>query len=84
MIGNRKRWQLPIKAKNAGEELYIHSKAKFHYFTDENKSLCGNHNQLWYVFETYPDERDWKTFDDSVYCSRCLRILKRNEGSGDE
>ena len=84
MIGNRKRWQLPVRSSSLNNHDWIHPNAKFHYFTDENKSLCGKHNQVWYVFETYPDERDWKTFDDSVYCSRCLKILKRNEGSDDE
>lgn len=84
MIGNRKQWQLPVKGEKGGNGLYIHPKAKFHYFTDENTSLCGNQKQLWYLFETYPDERDWKSFDKSDYCSRCLKILERNEGSGDE
>lgn len=85
MIGNRQHWQLPVKSSNiTGHDGCIHYKAKFHYFTNENESLCGKYYQVWYAFETYPTEKDWKDFDDSYYCSSCLKMLKKFEGCEDE
>lgn len=82
MIGNRKRWQFPVKNSKLNNQKWIHCNAKFHYFTDKNKSLCGKYTQVWYVFETYPTENDWHTLSDDMYCQKCLKILKELRDRG--
>lgn len=78
MIGTRQRWQLPVKESNLTNHVWIHPRAKFHFFTDKNMSLCEKYMQVWYLCETYPHEQDWKTLEDEVFCKKCLSILRKS------
>lgn len=66
-------WQLPVIQSNKTDHDWVHPKAKYHAFLDNN-SLCERYGQTTNYFETSIDQEEIFK-NPNLACKKCLRKL---------
>lgn len=66
-------WQLPVFQSNKTSHDWIHPKAKYHAFIDNN-SICGKYGQTTDFFETDIEESKL-LLNRNLACKMCLKKL---------
>lgn len=69
-------WQLPVIQSNRTNHDWIHPKAKFHAFIN-NEAVCGKHSQQTKFFDAF--EESEVLSNKNFACKKCLKKLKLNE-----
>lgn len=66
-------WQLPVKQSNTTNHDWVHPKAKYHAFVNDN-SLCGKYSQSTSFFETTIELFELR-INEELACKKCLKKL---------
>ncbi|WP_144536555.1 hypothetical protein [Bacillus thuringiensis] len=66
-------WQLPVKQSNTTSHDWVHPKAKYHAFVNDN-SLCGKYSQSTSFFETTIESSELR-IKEEMACKQCLKKL---------
>lgn len=67
-------WQLPVKQSDLTDHDWIHPKAKYHAFINNN-SVCGKYGQNTNFFETGIEESELMK-NKELACKKCLKKLE--------
>lgn len=77
-IMENKNWGIPLKRSRMDGAYYIQHRSKYHYFGDNQISLCRAHNKSKkriQLFEGSKSEFD-KLKREGLICARCLKTLE--------